>query len=177
MGAFIFKQPNGRFGRWSSVVDDFTAINMTKEEYIVLNVENSIRDSEYTLRHHLRDYEYAVKETQDMIEGCKEAIGYAEDEEERKEAEEEYNRRKKSYKEDLNAMQQPSDEEDKVYDEYYKTLLKLLEALCCSHDKDWELKDYSIIKHPEHMKEICSKLKEILNTIKGYEKGQTSNTR
>lgn len=32
MGAFYFKQPNGKFGRFSSVVDTVTHFDMTKEE-------------------------------------------------------------------------------------------------------------------------------------------------
>jgi len=39
MGAFIFKQPNGLYGRYSSVVDEITDYNMTEEEVIELFAE------------------------------------------------------------------------------------------------------------------------------------------
>ena len=31
MGATVFKQPNGLYGRYSYVCDDFTDVNMTKD--------------------------------------------------------------------------------------------------------------------------------------------------
>ena len=34
MGSFICKQPNGLYCRYSSIVDNITHYNMTKEEYI-----------------------------------------------------------------------------------------------------------------------------------------------
>jgi hypothetical protein len=34
MGSRIMKQPNGKFCRWSSIVDDFTHYNYTREELL-----------------------------------------------------------------------------------------------------------------------------------------------
>lgn len=39
MGAFIAKQPNGLYCRYSSIVDNITHHNMTEEEYIELCAE------------------------------------------------------------------------------------------------------------------------------------------
>ena len=50
MGAFIAKQPNGKYCRFSTIVDCPTHINMTKEDYInylekvIASNNNEIRD-------------------------------------------------------------------------------------------------------------------------------------
>lgn len=41
MGAFIFKQPNGLYGRFSSIVDCPTHINLTREDVIELYAEKA----------------------------------------------------------------------------------------------------------------------------------------
>lgn len=41
MGAFIFKQPNGRYGRFSTIVDCPTHFNMTREDYVELLMERN----------------------------------------------------------------------------------------------------------------------------------------
>lgn len=41
MGAFIAKQPNGLYCRYSSIVDNITHHNMTEEDYIELCVERA----------------------------------------------------------------------------------------------------------------------------------------
>ncbi|YP_010843630.1 hypothetical protein PI27_gp063 [Listeria phage WIL-1] len=40
MSSFISQQPNGRYCRFSSVVDGVTHVNMTYEDYVDLLVEN-----------------------------------------------------------------------------------------------------------------------------------------
>jgi hypothetical protein len=66
MGESIVKQPNGRYARYSSIVDDFTDINMTEDDYIELCVvsekENAIRDAKITLEYHVCKMEEVIEE-------------------------------------------------------------------------------------------------------------------
>jgi hypothetical protein len=66
MGAMICKQPNGKYARYSSVVDDFTDINMTEDDYIQLCIErateNAIFEAKQTLQHHIHKIEEAVED-------------------------------------------------------------------------------------------------------------------
>lgn len=48
MGWMIVKQPNGKFSRFSEVVDDFTIMNMTEEEAIEECREYTGREVAYT---------------------------------------------------------------------------------------------------------------------------------
>jgi len=50
----ICKQPNGLYCRFSSVVDSFTHINMTEQEYIDLCVEKAVKEAKYTLANDVR---------------------------------------------------------------------------------------------------------------------------
>lgn len=170
MGAFIFKQPNGLYGRWSSVVDDFTAVNMTEAEYKISNIDRCIRDSEDTLKHRLYDFDKAVEETNDMLACYKSAIQYGETEMERTEAEKHYKRMKESYENDLALMREKVPSND-VETKYYNTLCELIEHLCCAYDKNWNKKRYTILEHPEHMEMILPKLQEIVKMVKSYGKG------
>lgn len=76
MGACIFKQPNGLYGRYSATIDTITHINMTEEDYInvCLGRKNNKAYREYgrsdewirkdaldTLENHLYDYEDAIE--------------------------------------------------------------------------------------------------------------------
>ena len=168
MGAFIFKQPNGLYGRWSSVVDAFTALNMTKEGYQVLSIEDCIRNAKHTLENDLQPYENAVFNAHNMIRHYKWRIDDAENDEERKEYEEEYESQKKEYEFDLERTTD-TNVPDPVEDEYYKTTIELIDLLCCRFTDDWENRDYTILNHPEHMAKILPKLKEIIKEIKSYE--------
>ena len=51
MGAFIFKQPNGLYGRFSTVVDCPTHYNCTKEELIEEYVRQYKEDLDYRFSH------------------------------------------------------------------------------------------------------------------------------
>jgi hypothetical protein len=66
MGAMICKQPNGKYARYSSIVDDFTDINMTEYDYIQLCVkqaiENAVSEAEQTLQHRTRKIEEAIED-------------------------------------------------------------------------------------------------------------------
>lgn len=50
MGAFISKQPNGLYCRFSSVVDTITHYNMTEEDYIELCVSKWGKEGEATAK-------------------------------------------------------------------------------------------------------------------------------
>ena len=45
MGSFICKQPNGKYCRFSTVVDTLTHINMTEDEYIEYCVSRAVKDA------------------------------------------------------------------------------------------------------------------------------------
>jgi hypothetical protein len=66
MGAMICKQPNGKYARYSSIVDDFTDINMTEDDYIQLCVkratENAISEAKQTLQYRIHKIEEAVED-------------------------------------------------------------------------------------------------------------------
>jgi hypothetical protein len=58
MGAFISKQPNGLYCRFSTVVDCPTDWNMTEEDYIELCKQKAEEEARHTLEHHLRPFEW-----------------------------------------------------------------------------------------------------------------------
>ena len=62
MGAFIAKQPNGLYCRFSSVVDCPTDWNMTEEDYIELCAERAREEARETLARRLRPFE--------MVKNC-----------------------------------------------------------------------------------------------------------
>lgn len=65
MGAFIARQPNGLYCRFSTVVDCPTDWNMTEEEYIQLCIEKAIEEAKYearrTLDHYVKPYGWIKK--------------------------------------------------------------------------------------------------------------------
>lgn len=61
MGAFICKQPNGLYCRFSSVVDSLTHWNMTEEEYIEFCAERAREEARFTLQHRLKPFERVVE--------------------------------------------------------------------------------------------------------------------
>jgi hypothetical protein len=58
MGAFITKQPNGLYCRFSTVVDCPTHINMTKEDYINICMERAREEAEEVLENYTRPFEW-----------------------------------------------------------------------------------------------------------------------
>lgn len=58
MGAFISKQPNGRYCRFSTVVDCPTDWNMTEEDYVELCAEKAREEARFTLEHYLKPYNW-----------------------------------------------------------------------------------------------------------------------
>lgn len=57
MGAFIAKQPNGLYCRFSTIVDTVTDYNMTEEEYIELCAEKARKEARETLERYLRPFD------------------------------------------------------------------------------------------------------------------------
>jgi hypothetical protein len=168
MGAAIFKQPNGLYGRYSYTSDDFTNYNMTKEEYIVsCAVADKINTEEWDFKHnqHFTDYE-RVKE--DAIEYCDTFDEWIKDaskkekEELRKEKEEEL----KNRNELISIMEKKC--ENISEHEYWKQVYELLQRLVMFYDNDWNRKDYIIVEHEEDMKMITQKVKEINESFDAY---------
>lgn len=58
MGAFITKQPNGKYCRFSGVVDCPTHINMTREDYINMCMERAKKEAEDVLENYLKPFEW-----------------------------------------------------------------------------------------------------------------------
>lgn len=61
MGAFIVKQPNGLYCRFSTIVDCPTNWNMTREDYIKLCVEKAKEDAINVLDNNLRPFEWVER--------------------------------------------------------------------------------------------------------------------
>lgn len=84
MGAFIAKQPNGRYIRFSGIVDCPTNWNMTEEDYIKLCEERAREEALDILKHHLRPFDevrkyfttnnMTRKEFNKILKECKEPI-------------------------------------------------------------------------------------------------------
>lgn len=62
MPAFICKQPNGLYCRFSTVVDTITHYNMTEEEYIDLCVQRATEEARDVLKNHLRPFDEVKKQ-------------------------------------------------------------------------------------------------------------------
>lgn len=61
MGAFISKQPNGLYCRFSTVVDCPTDWNMTEEDYIELCKERAVEEAKHTLKKYVRPFEWVER--------------------------------------------------------------------------------------------------------------------
>lgn len=62
MGACIAKQPNGRYCRYSTVVETITHFNLTKEDYLnnVTGTTCGRADALDTLENYLHDFDYVI---------------------------------------------------------------------------------------------------------------------
>lgn len=58
MGAFVVKQPNGLYCRFSTVVDCPTDWNMTEEDYVEMCAEKAREEARITLERHLRPFNW-----------------------------------------------------------------------------------------------------------------------
>ena len=61
MPAFICKQPNGKYCRFSTIVDTITHYNMTEDEYIDFCVKRAIEEARDVLKNHLRPFDNVKK--------------------------------------------------------------------------------------------------------------------
>lgn len=61
MGAFIAKQPNGLYCRFSTVVDCPTDWNMTEEDYIEYCANRAREEAKEILRNHLRPFDEVIE--------------------------------------------------------------------------------------------------------------------
>ncbi len=62
MGAYIAKQPNGLYCRFSSVVDCPTDWNMTEDAYIELCKKRAEAEARDVLQHHLKPFEGVIED-------------------------------------------------------------------------------------------------------------------
>lgn len=58
MGAFVAKQPNGLYCRFSTVVDCPTHWNMTEEDYIEICAEKAREEARSVLEKYLRPFDW-----------------------------------------------------------------------------------------------------------------------
>lgn len=169
MGNAVFKQPNGLYGRYSYVSDNFTNYNMTKEEYIVsCAVANAISREEWDFNHNqnFTDYKQVKKDALDYVKFFDEWIKDAEDDEEKNKLKEDKEKELTVRTELISIMEKnsPSSYED----EYWKQLYELLNRLALFYDEEGYRKDYIIVQHEEDMRIITQRLKEINETFDAY---------
>ena len=62
MPAFICKQPNGKYCRFSTVVDTVTHWNMTEQDYIDLCVERAKEEAREVLERYTRPFDEVKKQ-------------------------------------------------------------------------------------------------------------------
>ena len=82
MGAFISKQPNGLYCRFSSVVDCPTHWNMTEEDYVEMCAERAREEAREVLKNRVKPFDWVIdnftpmnmsgKEFQEILE----SMGY-----------------------------------------------------------------------------------------------------
>ena len=60
MGAFISKQPNGKYCRFSTIIDTITDYNMTEEEYIEMCAERAREEARDVLANYIRPFEWVI---------------------------------------------------------------------------------------------------------------------
>ena len=60
MGAFIARQPNGLYCRFSTVVDTITHFDMTDEEYIEMCAEEAREKARETLKRGVKPFEWVI---------------------------------------------------------------------------------------------------------------------
>ena len=62
MPAYIAKQPNGLYCRFSSVVDTVTHTNMTEKDVVDLFVKNAKEEVEYVLKHRVHNFKDVIED-------------------------------------------------------------------------------------------------------------------
>ena len=90
MGHQIIKQPNGKFGIFSSVVDDFVLINATEQDIVDFYTEKTIRETRLRVAQTILALENGEKPAAQFTKTFDEALDWIEEvhgEERRKERE------------------------------------------------------------------------------------------
>lgn len=174
MGAVIFKQPNGLYGRYSYTSDGFTHINMTKEEYCILKLEDHIRESKRTIERNLYDYNTVKKDALKYVNYFDEWIKESDDEKEQEELKAEKEKEKEERLNIISSMENEIKINKKERD-FYKELLKLIENLTFYYKDSLygERKKYLITENPKDMVEMTKKLKELNTLYKEWQKQKT----
>lgn len=72
---YIVKQPNGKYCRFSPVVDTITHHNMTEEDYIQLCIERAVEDAKDTLKNHTYPFENIIYDFRPNNESYESFIG------------------------------------------------------------------------------------------------------
>lgn len=67
MGAFISKQPNGLYCRFSTVVDTVTDWNMTEEQYIEMRVQKAMEEARKDAIDTLKRYQRPFSEVKERF--------------------------------------------------------------------------------------------------------------
>ena len=62
MAAFICKQPNGKYCRFSTILETVTHINKTEDEYIAYRVGIAMQEAREELNNHLKPFEEVKKQ-------------------------------------------------------------------------------------------------------------------
>jgi len=62
MGAFIARQPNGLYCRFSTVVDAITDYNMTEDDYIMMCVDKARFEAKRTLKLYTKPFQRVIDE-------------------------------------------------------------------------------------------------------------------
>lgn len=176
----IFKQPNGLYGRWSYNSDDFADIGITKEQYCVGRIQQSVIASIDEMKR-VESYERGIQEAEEYIEELESQLmdnADQYDEEDLNDMKEEIKERKANlYNVKLEAEKEPS-ELHHIQKEYYGELYKLIDNLCVSFDmekyenRECEYKEYLISKNPEHMREMAVYLKNINEKYESFKNGK-----
>ena len=75
MAAIYYKQPNGRYCRYSTIVDCVTDYNMTEDDILKLFVERAIDDARNFIKNekNFREFEELTKKYEDLAPGEKPA--------------------------------------------------------------------------------------------------------
>lgn len=60
MGAFISKQPNGKYCRFSTVIDTVTDYDMTEEDYIEMCVEKAKKEAKDVLVNYTQPFQNVI---------------------------------------------------------------------------------------------------------------------
>ena len=76
MGAFICKQPNGKYCRFSTITDTLTHYNMTREEYIEYKIQQAKKEAEYTLDNSLAPFNWVLDSFIPNNDGYEKFVNY-----------------------------------------------------------------------------------------------------